>query len=100
MAAQSKKKHSLGDHQVRVARYQICITKIPTLVYFCNENVGICYGNLVYFMVIWYILCSFGIFYGHLVYFMVIWYILWSFGIHILWTFGMRIGDMVYFVVI
>jgi hypothetical protein len=44
--------------------------------------IGIFYGNLVYFMVIWSILQLFGIFlllfskcYGHLVYFMVIWYL-------------------------
>jgi hypothetical protein len=33
------------------------------------ENVGIFYGHLVYFMVIWYILRPFGTFHGHLVYF-------------------------------
>jgi hypothetical protein len=37
------------------------------------ENIGIFYGHLVYFTLIWYILCPFGIFYGHLVYFVVIW---------------------------
>jgi hypothetical protein len=38
-----------------------------------TENIGIFYGHLVYFTLIWYILCPFGIFYGHLVYFVVIW---------------------------
>jgi hypothetical protein len=33
------------------------------------EDVGIFYGHLVHFMVIWYILWTFGIFCGNLVYF-------------------------------
>jgi hypothetical protein len=44
-------------------------------------RLGIFYVHLVFFMFIWYFLCSFGIFYVHLVFFMFIWYILWSFGI-------------------
>jgi hypothetical protein len=44
------------------------------------EEVGLFYGHLVYFTVIWYISRPFGIFYGHLVYFTAIWYILSSFG--------------------
>jgi hypothetical protein len=40
------------------------------------EYVGIVYGDLFYFTAILCILWSFGIFCGHLVYFVVIWYIL------------------------
>jgi hypothetical protein len=36
------------------------------------EDVGIFYGNLVYFTAIWYILCPFGISYGYLVFFPVL----------------------------
>jgi hypothetical protein len=58
-------------------------------------------GNLVYFVVIWYILWLFSIFCG----FLVFWYILWLFGIfcgylicfvviwYILWLFGMLRQD-------
>jgi hypothetical protein len=60
---------------------------------------GIFYGDLVYFMAIWYILWRFGIFYGDLVYFMAIWYIFCSFDICILWSFGLCCGNLVYFVV-
>jgi hypothetical protein len=42
---------------------------------------GIFYGNLVYFMVIWYILRSFSILYGNEVCFVIIWYILSRFGL-------------------
>jgi hypothetical protein len=56
------------------------------------EVFGIFCGDLVYFVVIWYILWWFGIFCGDLVYFVVIWYILSWFGIFC--------GDLVYFVVI
>jgi hypothetical protein len=45
------------------------------------ENVGIFYGQLVYFTAIWIILGPFGLFYCHLVYFTAIWYILLPFGI-------------------
>jgi hypothetical protein len=52
----------------RVARWYIFKPKTPVWVNFAMEDVGIFYGNLVYFPAIWSI-C------GHLVYFMVIWYI-------------------------
>jgi hypothetical protein len=39
--------------------------KIPILVYFGMDNVGICYGYFDYFTAIWYILRPFGIFFGH-----------------------------------
>jgi hypothetical protein len=45
------------------------------------EDAGIFYDTLVYFVVIWYILCSFGKFCAHLVNFVLIWYILCPFGI-------------------
>jgi hypothetical protein len=38
------------------------------------EEVGIIYGQFVYFIAIWYILRPFGICCGHLVYFIAIWY--------------------------
>jgi phage shock protein PspC (stress-responsive transcriptional regulator) len=40
----------------------------------CN-GIGIFYGDLVYFTVLWYIFCPFGIFCDYLVYFVIIWYI-------------------------
>jgi hypothetical protein len=46
------------------------------------EDVGMFYGQLVYFVNIWNILWTSDRFYGHLVYFMAIWYILWPFGIY------------------
>jgi hypothetical protein len=60
------------------------------------ENAGKIYGNLVYFVAIWYILSSFGIFFGRLVHCVAIWYryltdiwcILWPFGIFYIWFFG------------
>jgi hypothetical protein len=45
------------------------------------KDVGIRYGHLVYFTVIWYILWPLGQFYGYLVYFVAISFILWLFGI-------------------
>jgi hypothetical protein len=57
----------------------IFLTKIPNWVNtdcLVKEEVGIFYGNLVYFMAVWYILCLFGIIYGHLVYFITIWFVL------------------------
>jgi hypothetical protein len=39
------------------------------------ENVGIFYGNLVYFTAIWSILWPFGEFHGRLVYFSRFWYV-------------------------
>jgi hypothetical protein len=39
------------------------------------EDVGIFYGHLVYFAVIWFILGLFGIFYSYLIYFSLFWYI-------------------------
>jgi hypothetical protein len=53
------------------------------------ENVGIFYGHMAYFMVIWHILWSYGIFSGLMKYFMDIW--------HILWTFGIFSGPLVFF---
>jgi hypothetical protein len=38
------------------------------------------FGNLVYFVAIWYILWPFGLFCDRLVYFVAIWYIVWLFG--------------------
>jgi hypothetical protein len=60
----------------RVARWLICIPKIPVLVY-------IFWKMLVYFMALW-------IFSGHLEYFTAIWYVLWPFGIFYghFWSFG------------
>jgi hypothetical protein len=49
------------------------------------KNVGIFYGHLGYFMVIWYVLWPFGIFCGYLVF---------------LWLFGIFCGYLVFFVVI
>jgi hypothetical protein len=40
------------------------------------EDVGIFYGHLVYFVVMWYILLSLGKFCGYLVYFFSFWYFL------------------------
>jgi hypothetical protein len=54
-------------------------TKNPNLGQFwwdlqvAMEAIGVFCGNLVYFMVIWYILWQFGIFYGYLVYFFPFW---------------------------
>jgi hypothetical protein len=45
-----------------------------------RKYLGILHGNMVYFMVLWYISWHFGIFHGTLVYFMVLWYISWYFG--------------------
>jgi hypothetical protein len=42
---------------------------------------GICCGNLVYVVAIWYMLWQFGICCGNLVYVVAIWYMLWQFGI-------------------
>jgi hypothetical protein len=39
------------------------------------EDVGIFYGHLVYFTVIWYTLWPFGIFYGYLVHLFPFWYV-------------------------
>jgi hypothetical protein len=57
------------------------------------ENVGKFLGQLVYFMVNWYILWAIGIFYGQLVYFMGNWYILgksvyFMGNWYILWSIG------------
>jgi hypothetical protein len=46
-----------------------------------------------------YILWVFGICYGYLVYFMVIWYILWAFGIGILWLFDIYLYFPFWYVV-
>jgi hypothetical protein len=56
--------------QLRVARWNICIPKIPCFVRPWN---GIC--CIVHFTAIWNILLPFGRFYGDLVYFVVNWYI-------------------------
>jgi hypothetical protein len=50
--------------------------KIPIWVHlqgFEMEDVGMFYGHLVYFVVIWSILWSFGIFYDHLEYIFPFW---------------------------
>jgi hypothetical protein len=39
------------------------------------EDVGLYFGNLIYFRAIWYILRSFSIFYGYLVKFFSLWYV-------------------------
>jgi hypothetical protein len=56
-------------------------TKNPNMASLAMENVGVFFGQMVYFTAIWYISWIFGIFHGHLVYFMDIWYISWTFGI-------------------
>jgi hypothetical protein len=59
-------------HQTRVARWHIFKPKIIISVHFegaCNESwwsilwpFGLCFGHLVYFMVIWVIFSRFGMF--------------------------------------
>jgi hypothetical protein len=70
------------------------------------------HGNLVHFMVIWYILCLSGISCDHVVYIVIIWYILWLSCIscdhvvyiviiwYILWSSDIYCGHLVYFMVI
>jgi hypothetical protein len=70
--------------QIRVARWFVFKPKIPIWVNFggpCNwrccyilGTLGLIYGQLVYFKVIWYILRSFDIFCGNLVHFPPFWY--------------------------
>jgi hypothetical protein len=76
----------------KVSKLYIFKPKIPIWLNFggyyleLKMCVPILYGQLEYFMAIWYILCPFGIFNGHLVYFMAIWCILCPFGnLIVLW---------------
>jgi hypothetical protein len=82
-----------------VARWSICIPRIPIWIYFGMENVdGIFYVNLVYLMFIGYILCPLVYFtLCHLVYFMSIWYFLHNVIWYILCPFGIFCGEFVDF---
>jgi hypothetical protein len=61
-------------------------TKNPILGKFWRENVGILYGHLEYFTVIWNILRPFVVLYGHLA-------MLWQFGMYIFPCFGSKLGQ-------
>jgi hypothetical protein len=77
--------HTLGTYIVDISNLGIFLRTLEWKMLVFVGPFGIFCVSWVYFVAIWYILCSFGIF-------LVIWYILWQSGIFC--------GNLVYFVAI